>query len=102
MTALDEVLFTGFGLGMLLMLCSVVVTNLAVQRMRGVLNRDRAPDNQLGWSDAVQKVAQNVIDSYRAAYPQGPLYRNLVIGYSMFAIGLVIGIGSAIALKFTN
>ena len=102
MSALDEVLFTGFALGMLLMLCSVVLTNLAVQRMRGVLNSSRGPENQLGWSDAVQKVAQNVIDSYRASYPDGPLYRNLIVGYSMLGIGLVLGLGSAIALKFTN
>ena len=102
MSALDTVLSTGFGLGIFLMLCSVVFTNVAVQRMRAVLNKDRTPENQLGWSDAVQKVAQNVIDSYRVAYPEGPLYRNLVTGYFGFGIGLVIGIGSAVALKFTK
>ena len=102
MTIIDEILFTGFGLGMLLMFGSVVFTNVAVQRMRAVLNKDRAPENQLGWSDAVQKVAQNVIDSYRAAYPEGPLYRNLIAGYFGFGIGLVLGIGSAVALKFTK
>lgn len=102
MTTLDKILFTGFGLGMLLMFCSVVVANLAVQRMRGVLNISRAPENQLGWSDAVQKVAQNVIDSYRASHPDGPLYRNLVIGYFMFGIGVVVGIGSAFALQFAK
>jgi hypothetical protein len=99
MTTPDKVLFTGFALGILLMLCSVLVTNLALQRMRGVLNRDRAPQNQLRWHDAVQVVAQRVIDAYRASYPEGPLYRNLIVGYFMFGIGVaVMFIGMGLAL----
>jgi hypothetical protein len=102
MTTIDKILFTGFALGMFISFCSVIVTNLAVQKMRGVLNSTRASEDQLGWSDAVQKVAQNVIDAYRASYPDGPLYRNLVTGYYMLGIGLVLGLGSAFMLKFVD
>ncbi len=97
---IDIILAVCFVLGMLTSFCSVVVTNIAVQQMRGVLNTARAVENQLKWHDAVQKVAQQVIDEYRASYPEGPLYRKLVVGYYMLGIGLVIGIGSAFALKF--
>jgi len=102
MTTPDKVLFTGFALGIFLIFCGVVVTNLALQRIRGVLNRDRAPQDQLRWHDAVQVVAQRLIEEYRAAYPEGPLYRNLVVGYFMFGIGIAamcIGIGLAILLS---
>ena len=102
MTTIDKILFTGFALGMFISFCSVIVTNLAVQKMRGVLNSTRASEDQLGWSDAVQKVAQNVIDAYRASYPDGRLYRNLVTGYYMLGIGLVLGLGSAFMLKFVD
>ena len=87
---------------MFISFCSVIVTNLAVQKMRGVLNSTRASEDQLNWSDAVQKVAQNVIDAYRASYPDGRLYRNLVTGYYMLGIGLVLGLGSAFMLKFVD
>jgi hypothetical protein len=102
MTTIDKILFTGFALGMFISFCSVIVTNLAVQKMRGVLNSTRASEDQLNWSDAVQKVAQNVIDAYRASYPDGRLYRNLVTGYYMLGIGLVLGLGSAFMLKFVD
>ena len=102
MTIIDKILFTGFGLGLLIMFCSVIVTNLAVQQMRGVLNTNRSSEDQLGWSDAIQKVAQNVIDAYKAAYPDGPLYRKLVVGYWMLGIGAVVGLGSAFMLKFVD
>ncbi len=102
MSKLDVVLFSSFGLGFLLMFCSVIWMNVAVQRMRGVLNEGRLPQDQLQWSDAIQKVAQNVIDGYRKIYPDGPLYRDLVRGYYMFGIGVFLGIGSAFAMKFSN
>jgi hypothetical protein len=84
------------------MFCSVIYTNLSVQKMRRALNSDRSPQDQIGWSDAVQKVAQNVIDMYRTTYPDGSLYRNLVTGYYILGIGLALLIGSAFALKFVN
>jgi hypothetical protein len=102
MTIIDKILFIGFGLGMLVMFGSVIVTNLAVQQMRGVLNTNRSSEDQLGWSDAIQKVAQNVIDAYKAAYPDGPLYRKLVVGYWMFGIGAALGIASAFMFKFVD
>ena len=102
MTTADKILCITAVLGLLISLCSVIVTNLAVQQMRGVLNNDRAPQDQLGWTDAIQKVAQNVIDTYRAAYPDGPLYRKLVVGYYMLGIGLVIMLGSAFMFKFVD
>jgi hypothetical protein len=102
MTTIDKILFTGFALGIFVILCSVIVTNLAVQQMRGVLNSSRSPEDQLRWHDAMQKVGQNVIDSYRTSNPNGPFYRKLVVGYYMFGIGAVLGIGSAFMLKFVN
>jgi hypothetical protein len=102
MTTIDKIWFTCFALGIFLCFCSVIVTNLAVQKMRGVLNSNRAPEDQLRWNDAVQKVAQNVIDAYRASYPEGPLYRNLVVGYYILGTGAVLGIGSALMLKFVD
>ncbi len=84
------------------MFFSVIVTNFAVQKMRGVLNSNRTPEDQLRWHDAIQKVGQNVIDAYRASYPEGPLYRNLVIGYYIFGAGITLGIGSALMLKFVD
>jgi hypothetical protein len=84
------------------MFFSVIYTNLSVQKMRLTLNSDRFQQDQIGWSDAVQKVAQNVIDMYRTTYPDGSLYRNLIVGYYIFGIGLVLGIGGAFALKFVK
>ncbi|MBS1798494.1 MAG: hypothetical protein JSS95_01575 [Acidobacteria bacterium] len=96
MTILDKIWITCFGLGMVLCFCSVIITNLAVQKMRGVLNSNRTPGDQLRWHDAIQFVGQSVIDMYRAAYPDGPFYRNLVIGYYTLGIGIVLMIGSAL------
>ena len=86
---------------MFLVFCGVIITNLAVQKMRGVLNSNRAPEDQLRWHDAIQKVGQNVIDMYRASDPNGPLYRNLIMGYYVFGTGIVLLIGSAFAMKLT-
>ena len=102
MAVLDKVLFAGSVLGMLLILCSVVLMNLAVQRMRVVLNSSRGPENQLSWIDASQKFTQNITGPYLATYPDGPLYRHVVVGNYMFGIGLVLGIGSAVVLTFAN
>jgi hypothetical protein len=77
MSTIDVVLFIGFGLGLLVSFCGVVVANIAVQQMRGVLNSERTTEDQLRWNDAIQKVAQNVIDAYRVRYPEGPLSRKL-------------------------
>jgi hypothetical protein len=101
-TPADIILFICMALGMLALVCGVVVTNIAVQEMREVLNSNRPPENQLRWHDAIQKVAQNVIDEYRTTYSDGPLYRKLVTGYYMFGIGTVVMIGSAFMLKFVD
>jgi hypothetical protein len=102
MTKLDIVLYSCFALGFILMFYSVIYTNLSVQKMRHVLNSNRSSQDQLGWSDAVQKVAQNVIDMYRATYPDGLLYRNLIVGYYILGIGLALSLGSAFGMKFVN
>ena len=102
MVLIDKVLFIGFGFGMFISFCGVVVTNLAVQQMRLVLNSNRAVEDQLRWTDAVRRVAQNVIDVYRTTYPDGPLLRKLVAGYYMAGFGIVFGIGSVLALKFVD
>jgi hypothetical protein len=102
MSALAILVTICCALGFITMFCSVVVTNYAVQKMRGVLNERRGPQDQLGWSDAVQKVAQRVIDEYREQYPEGPLNRTLRVGYYMLGIGLVVGLGSVFLLKFVD
>jgi hypothetical protein len=102
MTLIDAIWLTCFLGGLLITFCGVVYTNLSVQRMRNVLNSNQAPKDQLRWHDAIQKVAQNVINTYREAYPEGPLYRNLVSGYYIVGIGIVLTLGSAFAMKFTE
>jgi len=58
-----------FVTGIVLMICGCIAANIATQQMRRVLNENRAPEDQLRRHDASQEVAQNVIDMYRAAYP---------------------------------
>jgi hypothetical protein len=38
---------------------------------------------------------------YRAAYPDGPLYSKLVLGYSIFGIGAVLSVVSATVLRIS-
>lgn len=83
------------------MFVGVVLTNVAVQQMRRALNQHRLPEEQLRWHDAVQYVAQRVIDEYRRTQPEGPLYRKLRAGYWIAGVGGFVMIGSAFALKFT-
>jgi len=102
MTTIDKILFTFFVVGIFVSFCSVIVTNLAVQQMRGVLNSNRSSEDQLRWNDAIQVVAQSVIDAYKAAYPDGPLYRKLVMGYYILGIGIALMFGSVLMLKFVD
>ena len=83
------------------MFVGVVLSNVAVQQMREVLNQHRLPEDQLRWHEAIQYVAQRVIDEYRRTQPGGPLDRRLKTGYWIAGVGGFVMIGSAFALKFT-
>jgi hypothetical protein len=97
MTASDETFVTLAVIGMLVMIGGVVFANVVVQQMRSVLNSSRSSGDQLKWHDAIQYVAQNVIDEYKSANPTGVLSRKLRIGYCLSAIGGVLMLGSVIA-----
>jgi hypothetical protein len=98
----DRILLSLAALGMFVMIGGVVYANIAVQRMRGVLNLSRAASEQLKWHDAIQKVAQDVIDQYKAAEPNGILNRQLRAGYYVSAGGGILTIGCMFAFQFSR
>ena len=102
MTISDEISLSLAVVGMLVMIGGVVYANIAVQRMRGILNLSRPADEQLKWHDAIQRVAQNVIDQYKAAEPNGIFYRQLRAGYYASAGGGIVMLGSMIAFQFSR
>lgn len=96
---LEIVLLCLAGTGFFSMFSGLIWTNVAVQQMRKVLNERRSPKDQLRWHDAIQWVAQKVIDEYRKTDPDGPLYRKLKVGYYVAGTGGLLMIGSVFALK---
>jgi hypothetical protein len=102
MTLSDEVFITLAVIGMLVMIGGVIFANVVVQEMRKVLNSSRSSEEQLKWHDAIQYVAQNVIDEYKFANPTGVLSRRLRNSYYLSAIGGVLMLGSVFVWQFVG
>jgi hypothetical protein len=68
--------------GLAVLLIGVILCNLAVFRMSKVVRRY--------WMIRDNQANKKVIRMYRAKHPDGPLYRDLKIGYWIGGIGIAV------------